>query len=137
GQDILFEALSATHWRSRDWHLCLYGSGDDDAYLQELSTFYELNDRIAFRGQNEDIRGIWRTHHALMLPSRVEGTPLPMVEAMLCGRPFIGAAVAGIPEWVREGRNGFLADAPTVTCLNAALERAWQERGRWQSIGSN
>ena len=137
GQDVLFEALSATRWRSRDWHLCLYGSGDDDAYLHELATFYALNDRIAFRGQSEDIRGIWRTHHALMLPSRVEGTPLAMVEAMLCGRPVIGTAVAGIPEWVREGRDGFLADAPAVTCLDAALERAWQERGRWQSIGSN
>jgi hypothetical protein len=56
---------------------------------------------------------------------------------MLCGRPVIGTAVAGIPEWVLEGRDGFLADAPAVTCLDAALERAWQERGRWQSIGSN
>ena len=137
GQDILFEALSATRWRSREWNLCLYGSGEDAIYLQELSTFYELNDRIAFRGQSEDIRRIWQTHHALVLPSRVEGTPLAMVEAMLCGRPVIGTTVAGISEWVREGRNGFLADAPAVTCLEAALERAWQERDSWQALGGN
>jgi hypothetical protein len=78
----------------------------------------------------------WQTHHALVLPSRVEGTPLAMVEAMLCARPVIGAAVAGIPEWVRHGRSGFIADAHTVSSYASALETAWQQRAQWRTIGT-
>jgi glycosyltransferase involved in cell wall biosynthesis len=137
GQDILFEVLSDPRWRHRDWHLCLYGGGDHDLYLQELARFYGLRDRIKFRGQTKDIRKVWQKHHALVLPSRIEGTPLVMVEAMICGRPVIGTAVAGIPEWVKHGYSGFLADAPAVNCFAAALEAAWQQRANWQLMGSN
>lgn len=135
GQDILFQVLSDRKWQQRDWHLCLFGQGDDNIYLQELATFYGLADRIKFRGQCEDIRSVWTTHHALLLPSRLEGTPLAMVEAMLCGRPVIGTAVAGIPEWVCDGNTGFLANAPIVSCFAATLERAWQQRSQWQEMG--
>ena len=137
GQDILFEALSDQKWQERDWRLSLYGSGDDAAYLQDLATFYGLNDRISFNGQITDVRSIWRDHHALVLPSRAEGTPLAMVEAMLCARPVIATAVAGIPEWVRHGRNGFLAHAPVAECFAATLETAWRQRTRWQVMGIN
>lgn len=136
GQDILFEVLSGVEWRRRDWHLCLFGQGDDHVYLRELAAFYGLSDRIKFRGQSEDIRSVWSVHHALLLPSRLEGTPLAMVEAMLCGRPVIGTAVAGIPEWICDGNTGFLADAPTVKCFATALERAWQWRSQWREMGS-
>src|SRR5215472_1377467 len=137
GQDILFEVLNDRRWRDRDWRLSIYGRGVEENYFQELSAFYGLDKRVTFRGQTEDIRGVWHTHHALVLPSRVEGTPLAMVEAMLCARPIIGTAVAGIPEWVRHGHSGFIADAPTVSSYSAALETAWQQRVHWPAIGTH
>jgi glycosyltransferase involved in cell wall biosynthesis len=137
GQDILFEVFNDPRWRTRDWRLSLYGKGPDEVYFQELSAFYGLHNRVTFRGQTEDVREVWHTHHALVLPSRAEGTPLAMVEAMLCARPVIGTAVAGIPEWVRHGRSGFLADAPTVSSYAFALETAWQQRARWRTMGAH
>lgn len=136
GQDILFEVLDDRRWRDREWHLSLYGKGDDEVYFRELAAFYGMDDRVTFGGQTEDIRGVWRTHHALVLPSRVEGTPLVMVEAMLCARPVIGTAVAGIAEWVRHGHSGFIADAPTASSYAIALETAWEQRARWPTIGT-
>ena len=56
---------------------------------------------------------IWAEHHALVLPSRFEGMPLVVVEAMLCGRPCIVTDVGGNAELIRDGINGFLAKAPT------------------------
>ena len=106
-------------------------------YFRELAAFYGLDNRVAFCGQTEDIREVWHTHHALVLPSRGEGTPLAMVEAMLCARPVIGTAVAGIPEWVRHGRNGFIADAATVGSYAVALETAWQQRAQWRTLGAH
>jgi L-malate glycosyltransferase len=136
GQDILFEVLNDPRWRNRDWRLSLYGKGPDEMYFQELSAFYGLDSRVTFCGQTDDIREVWHTHHALVMPSRAEGTPLAMVEAMLCARPVIGTAVAGIPEWVRHGSNGFIADAPTVGSYSVALETAWQQRAHWRTMGA-
>jgi glycosyltransferase involved in cell wall biosynthesis len=135
GQDILLEALSDARWRKRHWRLTLYGTGPDATYLRELSEHFGLRDRVSFFGQTEDIRAIWQTHHALLLPSRLEGMPLAVVEAMICGRPVVGTSIGGMPEWIRDGRNGFLACAPTGEAYAEALERAWRRRSEWQEIG--
>jgi glycosyltransferase involved in cell wall biosynthesis len=65
----------------------------------------------------------------------MEGAPQSLLEAMLCRRPCVATAVSGIPEWVEEGRTGFLAEAPTVHHLRLALERAWENRHRWAEMG--
>lgn len=137
GQDILLEVLSDQRWQDRDWRLSIYGTGEDGTYLEALSNYYGLSHRVAFRGQTDDIRAVWQAHQALVLPSRVEGTPLALVEAMLCARPAIGTAIAGIPEWIRDGQNGFIADAPTVNSYATALETAWQRRAKWPEMGRN
>jgi glycosyltransferase involved in cell wall biosynthesis len=85
GQDILIEALSADQWKHRDWHLTLYGSGPDECYLRSLVEFYGLQGRITFAGHQSDVRAIWAEQQVLMMFSRAEGTPLALVEAMLCG----------------------------------------------------
>jgi glycosyltransferase involved in cell wall biosynthesis len=137
GQDILFAALSDGRWRDRDWHLSLYGTGPDESYLRELARFYAIDDRVSFCGQVEDIRAVWKSHHACLQPSRFEGTPLAMVEAMICGRPVIGTAVAGIPEWVQEGHSGFIAPSATADSYADTLERAWERREEWSAIGKD
>jgi hypothetical protein len=43
--------------------------------------------------------------------------------------------VDGNPDWVEEGRTGFLAEVPTVNHLRLALERAWENRHRWSEMG--
>ena len=69
------------------------------------------------------------------MPSRVEGMPLAMVEAMLCGRPVIATDVAGHSEIIEDGATGFLAKAATVDAFRSALEQAWQRRSDLQRMG--
>src|SRR5579859_4294452 len=95
GQDVLFAALSTPAWRDRPWQLSLFGEGPDKEYLQTLADHYAIAGRVAFRGQVGDIRAIWAESDLLVLPSRVEGTPLALVEAMLCGRPAVVTDVGG------------------------------------------
>ena len=135
GQDILFEVLGSDHWRSRDWTLRLYGEGPHREYLGALARFRGIDERTEFRGHVSDIRSIWRENHLALFPSRSEGTPLALVEAMVCGRPPVVSDVGGNAEWVQETGSGFLAEAPTVSSFGAALERAWTARGRWEEIG--
>jgi glycosyltransferase involved in cell wall biosynthesis len=135
GQDILLKILSGAAWRSRTWSLDLYGEGPDRPYLQDLARHLGILERVTFCGHVEDVRSIWATHHLLVLPSRSEGTPLALVEAMICGRPAVATDVGGNLEWVSEPLTGFTAEAPTEKSFGAALERAWQSREVWQEMG--
>lgn len=135
GQDILFEALHSPLWMSRSWRLSLYGSGIRHQYLKDLARYYGIEARVEFRGVVKDVRSIWRQSHLLVLPSRDEGAPIALIEAMLCGRPSVVTNVGGNAEWVKDGETGFVADAPSARFFGDALERAWQAKSRWPEIG--
>jgi glycosyltransferase involved in cell wall biosynthesis len=134
GQDVLLEVLSQPRWRQRPIRLNLYGTGPCEQSLKSLAALFGL-EKLHFHGQVSDVQSIWTTNHALVLPSRLEGSPLAIIEAMLCGRPVIATAVAGNAELVRDGVNGFLAAAPTPVLLDEAMERAWSHRREWRGIG--
>jgi L-malate glycosyltransferase len=137
GQDLLFAVLADPRWRSRDWVLRLYGDGRHRNYLNDLVNHFGIADWVEFRGHVSDVRGIWSDNHLLVLPSRCEGTPITLVEAMIWGRPAVVTDVGGNAEWVSEPRNGFVAEAASVRSLAAAMERAWDARDRWQDLGAN
>lgn len=137
GHDLLIEALSADPWPSRPWSLSLFGQGPDESRFREMVQRLNLQSRIHFRGQVSDIRSVWSEHDLLILPSREEGTPLAMVEAMVLARPCLVTDVGGCAEWVREGHEGWLAPTATVADIAAALERAWSARAHWPFLGAH
>ena len=137
GQDILFAILAQEPWKSRPWTLRLYGDGRHRSFLIDLAQFRGVSDRVEFRGHVDDIHTIWAENHLLLMPSRCEGIPLALVEAMLCGRPSVVTDIGGNAEWVMEPRNGFVAEAPSSSSFGAAMERAWRARGSWEEIGLN
>jgi glycosyltransferase involved in cell wall biosynthesis len=134
GQDVLFQVLSSEKWRSRSLKVSLFGNGGNRDTLEKLKAFRHL-DNVCFRGFVPDIEAIWAEHHALVLPSRVEGLPIAMVEAMLCARPCIVTAVGGSNEIVEDDLSGFIALAPTPQLLDYAMERAWERRSSWREMG--
>jgi glycosyltransferase involved in cell wall biosynthesis len=134
GQDILFEALASPPWAARLWRLTLYGEGPMRSGLERLARRLGLSDRVVFAGY-ASVEDIWASNHVLIMPSRFEGLPLAIVEAMLCGRPVIATDVAGHSEVIEDGVTGFLADAPTVASMAEALERFWTRKDDAQMIG--
>jgi len=135
GQDLLFQVLALDKWLKRSVTLSLFGSGPMDRSLRRLSEMLGIEDKVNFAGTTTDIAGIWREHHALVMPSRYEGLPLAIVEAMLCHRTAIVTDVAGNAELLEEGVSGFVAAAPTLAELDKALERAWHGRGQLEAMG--
>jgi L-malate glycosyltransferase len=135
GQDILLAALSAPKWIERDWILNIYGDGPDREYLQTLTAYYGMKDKVIFHGKVSNIRQVWEQDQLLLMPSHMEGMPLAIVEAMLCGRPCIAADVGGAAEWIEDEISGWLVPSATVSLLDEVLEKAWQEKERWASMG--
>jgi glycosyltransferase involved in cell wall biosynthesis len=136
GQDLLLQALAQPQWRARAFQLTLYGAGPDESAIREMVQFLGLQHRVRIAGHVADIDAVWQRHHALVLPSRHEGLPLSLVEAMLAGRPAIATDAGGIAELLTDNETGFLAAAPTVAALSEALERAWAARTRWPQLGA-
>jgi glycosyltransferase involved in cell wall biosynthesis len=134
GQDILLRVLARPKWRERKVSLSFYGSGVNRHGLEAMAAHLGLTN-VTFSGFVSDVTSIWDDHHALVLPSRCEGLPLVLVEAMLSGRVAIVTDVAGNAEVVEDGVSGFLAKAPTEDAFDEAMERAWQRRGEWRAIG--
>jgi glycosyltransferase involved in cell wall biosynthesis len=134
-QDVLLEVLGLPHWRERKVCLSLVGTGPNERGLRSIVERLGLTN-VIFAGQQENIEEIWSKHHALVLPSRFEGMPLVVVEAMLCGRPCIASDVGGNRELIRDGINGFLAKAPTVELLDETMNRAWDNQARLKEMGS-
>lgn len=134
GQDILLRVLAEEPWRSRSVELEIYGKGVNRQTLIDMAERLGLGN-VHFRGHTGDVGGVWRRNHLLVLPSRSEGLPLVLVEAMLCGRPGVVTDVGGARELVTDGRDGFIAGAPTVEAFAAAMERAWSRRAELERIG--
>jgi glycosyltransferase involved in cell wall biosynthesis len=133
GQDLLLEALSAPLWRERKLHVTFYGAGGNAEIVRAIHARWQLP-HVSFGGFMEPSE-IWRHNHALILASRAEGLPITVVEAMLCGRPCIVTGVGGNPEVLDEGITGFLANEVTAAGIGNALERAWQRKDEWKSMG--
>lgn len=135
GQDLILKVLNQQRWKDRDWHLNIYGGGRDKVYLEELITVYGLKNRITFHGRVKDIRKVWSTNHLLLMPSIMEGMPLAVVEAMICGRPALVTDVGGHTEWITDGKEGFVAPAASVASLEKTMEICWQQKHNWEQIG--
>lgn len=139
GQQLLLEAFSAEEWRDRDWRLEFIGpTGFGGEYLLKLASFYGLgSDRIVVTPHTSDVFAAIGRNDVLLMPSLAEGMPYAMIEAMACARPAMGTPVGGIPELIEDGQTGWLSRTTDVADIREALERAWDDRIRWEEFGEN
>jgi glycosyltransferase involved in cell wall biosynthesis len=133
GQDMLLRILSKPRWRSRPLRVSLAGTGTDETSLRDLAGLLKL-ENVDFLGHVTDLARLWATHHALVLPSRSEGQPLAVLEAMAAGRPAIVSNAGGNAELVEDAVTGFVGDACEST-FEEAMERAWAGRNEWEDMG--
>ena len=134
-QDRTLQALATSEWKNRNWRLSLFGSGPDQAYLQDLIRYYGLEDRVVLQGLERDFKKIWANHHLHILNSRAEGLALALIESMFCGRPAVVTRTGGNHELLRDELDGFVSPGDDPEIIRETLERAWVNRGRWQSMG--
>ena len=134
GQDLLLQALARPEWRDRPIEMNFYGTGPDLATLRRMAETLCLRN-VNFHGHVSNVDAIWEENHVLALPSRYEGLPLALVEAMRCGRPAVVTDVGGNAELCVDGETGFVAPAATVAFISDALQRAWEKRAGWRQLG--
>lgn len=134
GQDILTEFLGKEEWKSRNITFNFYGSGPDEQNLRDLAKQKGI-ESFRLHGRVADISDIWKSNHALLMPSRMEGLPIMLVSAMLSGRVPILTDIGGHAEVVSDNKSGFIASDPDPEAVEDALKRAMEQRADWEEIG--
>ncbi|MDX2128599.1 MAG: glycosyltransferase [Chloroherpetonaceae bacterium] len=137
GLDILLKVLSKKKWLEREWKLSIFGDGINSKTLEMLISHLNLSEKVHLMGFASDLNKVWASHQLLLLPSRVEGSSLALLEAMACGRPALVTDTGGNAEIVKNGYNGFVASYPTEEHLDLALENAWITFNQWRELGEN
>lgn len=140
GQLLLLAAAREMVERGHDIELVLAGDGEMRPELERLVEAYGLGSRVRITGwvSAAEVRSLLLEARALILPSFAEGLPVVIMEAMALGRPVISTRIAGIPELVREGREGWLVSAGDCQALVEAWTELLQaEPARLQAMGES
>jgi glycosyltransferase involved in cell wall biosynthesis len=127
--------LATKKWKDRTLHINLYGDGPNKEQIIRLIDLYGLKEKVTLVGYVLSKADIWKDNHGLILPSRMEGQSLAMLEAMAYGRMVISTKVGDAERLVNHNKTGFLVDAPTVEFIDKALENAWNRREDWIKMG--
>jgi glycosyltransferase involved in cell wall biosynthesis len=72
---------------------------------------------------------------AFVIPSRQDNLPNTVLESMACGTPVVGFEVGGIPDMVRPGQTGWLAEAENVRALRQSIEQALADDEKRERMG--
>lgn len=120
GQRFLLEAVATL---PPGTHLLLCGEGKEETALRQKAVELGLDERVHFLGFQSDIRPALAASDVFVLPSLHEGLPNVVLEALAAGLPTVATAIAGTPEIIEDGVNGFLVPAGEVEPIAAALDK--------------
>ena len=98
GFDLLIEAFALIADRHPAWNLDIFGEGPEREQLQSLIARHRLSNRVTLRGVVTEIDLPLHEAGLFVMPSRYEGFPNALLEAMACGLPCVGTSVGGVPE---------------------------------------
>ncbi len=123
--------------------LQIVGDGELRVKVERYILKNFLSDRVILLGERFDIPEILAQSDIFVLPSKWEGLPLTIIEAMMSGLPVVATRVGGVPELVEDGVNGYLvpsgdvkafADAIRKLAYNVELRERMGKAGRKRAI---
>jgi len=94
-----------------------------------------IQDTVEFLGWRSDVIDLLRQSWGFVLPSRNEGMPNALLEAMACGLPCVATRVSGSEDIIADGRNGILVESEQPTQLADALRRLIQDTELAERLG--
>ena len=123
GYDVLIEAANLLN-KDKDWHIFIFGEGDQRSRLESLVKKYELQNRVFMPGFKNNILDYVQAFDVFVLPTTgSEDMPNCINEAMLLRKPIIGTRTSGIPEQINDNENGYLVVPGDVDDLTFKLNQ--------------
>jgi glycosyltransferase involved in cell wall biosynthesis len=117
--------------------LCLVGDGPDRPALERRAKELGIMRNTLFLGFQQDVAPFYAAFDALLLPSVSEGTPVSAIEALAAGKPVVATRVGGVPDVVRDGEDGLLAEVGAIDDLSEALIRLARDPALRERMGAS
>lgn len=136
--DVLLNAFSQVN--DPKVKLIIAGKGAEESNLKKLANTTVNSHNIMFVGnlQDEVLVEYFNMADIFTLPSKNEGTPNVIVEALLCGIPVVASNVGGIPKLIDNGKNGILVEPNSIDSLAngliEALNTSWDRTALRNSV---
>jgi glycosyltransferase involved in cell wall biosynthesis len=137
GFDVLVKALRVVTDLGIEMNVVIAGDGSEKEPLTKLAQEEGVSEFVQFVGaqSHEAILTLMQNSRFFVLPSRAEGMPLVIAEAMACGKAVIATNVDGVPEIVRDGSTGILVEPDNVEVLARALVKLSTDASLRESFG--
>jgi glycosyltransferase involved in cell wall biosynthesis len=137
GLDLAIRALGQL--KELNWEWCIAGDGPQMDILQSLAKELGIEDRVHFLGwqSREQLVESYRQANIFLFPSRHEGMPNALLEAMASGLPVIASCIAGSEELVLDEKTGYLFPSEDVESLLAALRKILSDPALREQMGNN
>ena len=119
----LIEAARKLTDAGQDAIYLIVGEGVERPRLESLVRNLGLSDRVLLPGYRSDIKPFLAIMDLFVLPSRREGTPMALLEAMAMRKPVVATAVGGVPDVLTDGIDGIMLPESGVGGLSDALLR--------------
>ncbi|MCC7430932.1 glycosyltransferase [bacterium] len=136
GIDVLLNAWKIFLEKEPDSQLVLCGNSELLGDYRKLTKGLEISKNVMFRPSiaHSEMRNWFGACDVFVLPSRNEGFPAVLMEAMSCGRPVVASKVGGIPEIVSSDEVGILVEPENIAELVKALQNAFTKNWDAQKI---
>ena len=137
GYHVLIEAMARLKRKGENrFRLFIFGEGEERKNLERKIRDLDLEDLVFLPGYRDNIMKYVRDFDIFILPSVAnEDFPYVILEAMLLAKPVIGTRVAGIPEQIMDGYNGYIVEPGDVDGLAGAIGRLGPNLGEYGDRG--
>ncbi len=133
GYDLLLQAMASLLPRFPKAEFRLAGAGPLEGPLKEEASRLGIRDRVIFAGFVKEVPSFLKDLDFFILPSRAEGLPLALLEAMAVGVPVIASSAGGIPEVLNDPGCGLLFPVGSVESLEQTMVKAAEfSQGEYQ-----
>jgi len=135
GIDLLLHAFANVSKKVSTKRIII-GKGESACELKDLTNELPIDTHVSFIGikKHNEIPLWLNACDVFCLPSRNEGFPTVIVEALACGRPVVATRVGGIPDAVTNDTLGILVEPNNTEDLALALSKALEKKWDYQSI---
>ena len=136
GHRDLVAAIGRIAARLPGVHLAIAGRGDLAETLMQDARAQRFENRLHLLGLRGDVADLLASADAFVLPSRSEGLPLALLEAMFAGLPIVATRVGEVPDALADGGAGLLVQPGRPEELAGAIERILTDADLARTLGA-
>ncbi|GAC1350447.1 MAG: N-acetyl-alpha-D-glucosaminyl L-malate synthase BshA [Ktedonobacteraceae bacterium] len=135
GIDVLLLAWQLVYKEVPQAKLLIVGNGPLEAQLVDMVEALGIAESVEFMGMQDDVAAQLHRSSIAVLPSRHEGMPNAVLEAMACGLPCVATRVSGSEDIIEQGVNGLLVEIEDYRDMAHALLALLRDAALTRKVG--